>query len=98
MSLFNTIATGVFKFGVSKFFDSKSTKGLSVPRFEIKRFRDEIRVPSVTGGRPTQTGRTSVTAASTGQVQRLINRHEAIMESFSTEKGAVKGKYGTQSI
>lgn len=97
MSLFNTIADGVFKFGVSSFFDSKSNKGLSVPRFDIKKFRDQQQIQDIQGSRPVRSG-TPDFSTSTGQIQRLVNRHEAIMESFSTEKGAVKGRYGTQSI
>lgn len=97
MSLWTTIASEVFEFGFSKFAGSRQDKGISAPKFKIRKAPESLNVPNIQGSRPIRTGTLDL-SSSTGQIQRLINRHEAIMASFDADEGAVKGRYGTQSI
>lgn len=96
MSFLSSIAGDVFKFGVSKLFGGGS-EGRALPQAKptVSQVRGVRHIePTESRSKPTPVQAPS----STLSIQRLIASHEALMEAFSVDKGAVTGKSGTFKI
>ena len=91
MSIFTSIATTVLATGASKLLGGgkkKQQPALHKMKATKTRYLKNLRSSPVE----------LVRGSTTPQVDKVIDRHRAVMNSLNVEKGAVAGKYGSFRI